>query len=397
MPEPEDLLQRDVAAIDSISAVPTILDVVCRTTGMKFAAVARVTEERWMACSVLDYLEFGLKPGGELKLETTICNEVRCVRLPVVIDEVSEDPLYRDHHTPKMYGFQSYISMPIFLPGGEFFGTLCALDPRPHRLNTPEVLGMFRLFAELISSHLGALERIADSEQQVNAERQVSQRREQFIGVLGHDLRSPLGAISMGALMLKEGGLNEDQEATVAMMERNVAKISDLVDDVMDLTRGRLGGGISLKDLTDVPLEPMLRQIVEQEQTIRQQPVIECEFAINQRVSYDRNRMGQLFSNLLSNAMKYGLPGVPVAVRASADQEKFTLSVRNGTHPISPEELKKLFLPFMRGPGAKEEKGLGLGLYIASEIAASHGGKIEAVSGEGEMCFTFTMPVRQAA
>lgn len=393
----EDSLQRDVAAVNSISAVPTILDVVCRTTGMKFAAVARVTEDRWVACSVLDSLDFGLKPGGELKLETTICNEIRCARQPVVIDEVREDPLYRDHHTPKIYGFQSYISMPIFLPGGEFFGTLCAIDPSPHRLNTPEIMGMFRLFADLISSHLGALERVANSEQQVTAERQVSQRREQFIGVLGHDLRSPLGAISMGAVILKESGLNGDQEATVAMMERNVTKIADLVDDIMDLTRGRLGGGISLEHLTDAPLEPMLRQIVEQEQTVRPQPVIECEFAIDQPVSYDRNRMGQLFSNLLSNAMKYGRPGVPVMVRASADQEWFILSVTNGTDPIPQEELDKLFLPFMRGPGAREEKGLGLGLYIASEIAASHGGKLEAMSGEGEMCFTFTMPVRQAA
>ncbi|WP_038167389.1 GAF domain-containing sensor histidine kinase [Verrucomicrobium sp. BvORR106] len=393
----EDSLLRDVAAVNSISAVPTILDVVCRTTGMKFAAVARVTEDRWVACSVLDSLDFGLKPGGELKLETTICNEIRCARQPVVIDEVREDPLYRDHHTPKIYGFQSYISMPIFLPGGEFFGTLCAIDPSPHRLNTPEVMGMFRLFADLISSHLGALERVVNSEQQVTAERQVSQRREQFIGVLGHDLRSPLGAISMGAVILKESGLNGDQEATVAMMERNVTKIADLVDDIMDLTRGRLGGGISLEHLTDAPLEPMLRQIVEQEQTVRPQPVIECEFAIDQPVSYDRNRMGQLFSNLLSNAMKYGRPGVPVMVRASADQEWFILSVTNGTDPIPQEELDKLFLPFMRGPGAREEKGLGLGLYIASEIAASHGGKLEAMSGEGEMCFTFTMPVRQAA
>lgn len=393
----EDPLQRDVAAVNSIPGVPTILDVVCRTTGMKFAAVARVTEERWVACSVLDNLDFGLKPGGELKLETTICNEIRCGKQPVVIDEVREDPLYRDHHTPKLYGFQSYISMPIFLPGGEFFGTLCAIDPSPHRLNTPEVTGMFRLFADLISSHLGALERVVKSEQQVTAERQVSQRREQFIGVLGHDLRSPLGAISMGAVILKESGLNEDQEATVAMIERNVTKIADLVDDIMDLTRGRLGGGISLEHLTDAPLEPVLRQIVEQEQTVRPQPVIECEFAIDQPVSYDRNRMGQLFSNLLSNAMKYGRPGVPVLVRAFADREWFTLSVTNGTDPIPPEDLDKLFLPFMRGPGAREEKGLGLGLYIASEIAASHGGKLAAISGEGEMCFTFTMPVRQAA
>ena len=72
---PDDL-QADVAAIARIEAVPTILDVVCRTTGMGFAAVARVTEDRWIACSVLDEIDFGLKPGGELKVDTTICHEI---------------------------------------------------------------------------------------------------------------------------------------------------------------------------------------------------------------------------------------------------------------------------------------------------------------------------------
>ena len=69
--------EADLAAIDRIQAVPTILEVVCRTTGMGFAAVARVTEERWIACAVRDDIEFGLQPGGELKLETTICHEIR--------------------------------------------------------------------------------------------------------------------------------------------------------------------------------------------------------------------------------------------------------------------------------------------------------------------------------
>src|SRR3954463_14866340 len=105
-----DDLQADVAAIARIPAVPTILDVVCRTTGMGFAAVARVTEDRWIACRVRDDIAFGLVPGDELKIETTICNEIRHSREPVVIDHVAEDPAYRGHHTPAMYGFQSYIS-----------------------------------------------------------------------------------------------------------------------------------------------------------------------------------------------------------------------------------------------------------------------------------------------
>src|SRR5436190_24356911 len=84
-------LQADVETVSRIEAVPTILDVVCRTTGMRFAAVARVTEERWIACSVLDQIDFGLKPGSELKVETTLCHEIRQSREAVSIENVAED------------------------------------------------------------------------------------------------------------------------------------------------------------------------------------------------------------------------------------------------------------------------------------------------------------------
>ena len=125
-----DDFQADIAAIQNIDAVPTILDVVCRTTGMGFAAVARVTEDRWIACGVKDEIAFGLEPGGELKVETTICHEIRESREAVIINHVAEDRLYCGHPTPALYGFQSYISMPIILSNGRFFGTLCAIDPR---------------------------------------------------------------------------------------------------------------------------------------------------------------------------------------------------------------------------------------------------------------------------
>src|SRR5271156_1920408 len=97
--------QLDVESVSRIAAVPTILDVVCRTTGMGFAAVARVTEDRWVACSVLDRIGFGLKPGGELQVETTICHEIRQSREPVIINDVAEDQDWRHHATPARYGF----------------------------------------------------------------------------------------------------------------------------------------------------------------------------------------------------------------------------------------------------------------------------------------------------
>jgi GAF domain-containing protein len=179
----------DVAAVNRIEAVPTILEVVCRTTGMGFAAVARVTEERWIACGVRDEIKFGLQPGDELQVETTICHEIQRSREAVVINHVAEDEAYCGHPTPAMYGFQSYISMPIILADGTFFGTLCAIDPRPAKVKTPETVGMFKLFAELIAFHLDAIKRLDSSEASLLDERTTAELREQFIAVLGHDLR----------------------------------------------------------------------------------------------------------------------------------------------------------------------------------------------------------------
>src|ERR1700691_4900958 len=174
----------DIATIGSIEAVPSILQVVCHATGMGFAAVARVTEGRWVACSVLDQIKFGLKPGGELKVETTICHEIQQSREPVVIDHVAEDDSWRHHATPAMYGFQSYISVPIILADGSFFGTLCAIDPRPRRLDGQEIIGMFKLFADLIAANLNADRRLAASEADLLQERATAECREQFIAVL---------------------------------------------------------------------------------------------------------------------------------------------------------------------------------------------------------------------
>ena len=160
----QDKFQADVDIIASISAVSSILDVVCQMTGMGFAAVARVTEGRWIACAVKDQIDFGLAAGDELPVETTICHEIRQLPAPVVIENVSTDELYSTHQTPLMYGFQSYVSFPIHLSDGEFFGTLCAIDPLPRSLRSPQTLATFTLFADLIGQHLEGARKLAQTE-----------------------------------------------------------------------------------------------------------------------------------------------------------------------------------------------------------------------------------------
>lgn len=383
----------DIAVIQRISAVPTILDVVCRTTGMGFAAVARVTEEHWIACSVLDNIHFGLQPGDELRAEATICHEIRKTGKPVAVDHAAKDPVYATHPVPQQYGFQSYVSVPIILPNGEMFGTLCAIDANPARVSTPEVLGMFTLFAELIAFHIDAEERLAQSASLLLSERDLAKMREQFIGVLGHDLRTPLGALAMGAQSLQEGGtLGAEDAGIVAMMLRSVARMSNLIEDSLDLTRGQLGGGVTLETQSELSVEPVLRQALAEMRIVWPGRAIEARFDLQERIDYDRRRMAQLFTNLLSNAMIYGHADQPVRVVAQSRDGKFELSIANAADPIPPERLQRLFEPFQRGDTEIYRKGLGLGLYIASAIAKSHGGQLTATSDEKETRFTFSMP-----
>jgi signal transduction histidine kinase len=383
-------LSADIAAVQGIAAVPRILEVVCRSTGMGFAAVARVIEQRWVCCAVRDEIAFGLAPGGELELETTICHEIRQSHEAVVIDNVAEDAAYCGHHTPAKYGFQSYISMPIILADGTFFGTLCAIDPRPARLNTPQTVGMFKLFAELIATHLEAVGRLAASEARLLNERETSELREQFIAVLGHDLRNPLASIAAGARMLAKEDSKQATGEILGLIQKSVARMSALIDNVLDFARGRLGSGIALKR-SPQSLEPVLNHVIAELRASSPERTIEARFDLTKQVDCDGGRIGQLFSNLLGNSITHGTAASPVRVHATTPGGD--LSVANSGDPIPPEALERLFQPFYRVSAQDSRQGLGLGLYIASEIARAHRGTITVASSPQETSFTFQMPL----
>ncbi len=147
----------DISAVQRVPGVEKMLEEVCALTGMGFAAVARVTSERWIACQLIDRIEFGLKSGDELVIKTTICDEIRASGRGVYIDHVGANPEWRTHHTPALYGFESYISVPIILADGSFFGTLCAIDPRPRQMSLAALVPRIEAMAAQIAGELGRL------------------------------------------------------------------------------------------------------------------------------------------------------------------------------------------------------------------------------------------------
>lgn len=386
-------LQDEIAAARDIKIVPTILDTVCRLTGMGFSALARVTDERWIACAVDDRIDFGLKPGGELKLETTICHEIRQARTGVVISDVQADPIYCDHHTPALYGFRSYISMPIIRPDGSWFGTLCAIDPEPRDLGRPEIQATFRMFADLLAFHLDASDQLSASESRLADEVATGELREQFIAVVGHDLRNPLASIDAGLAML--GKTLEPRRATAILgqMQSSVRRMSSLIDNILDFARGRLGGGISLT-AADVEIKPLIRQIVTELAASHSDRQITHHCGSGGAVvRCDPQRIGQLLSNLLGNAITHGADAAPIVVSCAATDQTFSLTVTNRGAEIPRAARARLFHPFARGAETVGREGLGLGLYIASEIAKAHSGTLTVASSAEETSFTFSMPI----
>jgi len=147
-------LKAEAIALGGNEQLQAILRDICATTGMGFAAIARVTEQRWIACLVEDRIDFGLDPGDELKIHETICDEIRDSGAAVVIDDVSDDIKWSRHPIPVIYGFKSYCSFPVYLEDGTFFGTLCAIDPEPRRVTDEAIIEMFANYARTVGAIL---------------------------------------------------------------------------------------------------------------------------------------------------------------------------------------------------------------------------------------------------
>lgn len=386
-------IERDIALISRSDVVPSILEVVARTTGMRFTAVARVTDTHWIACAVYDRIHFGLVPGSELVLESTICNEIRQHHQPVLFGHASEHPVFSTHATPKMYGFESYVSIPIMLSDGSFFGTLCAIDPAPAKLDDPNILQTLQLFTRLIASQYEAEQRRDSAELALLDEQSTARLRDQFVAVLGHDLRNPVQSISMGADML-ERDLPDGRERRIAgHIQRSCQRMTELITNVMDFARGKLGEGIALSLERSLDLAGDMEHVISEIQRAHPARQIEVRIDLHDAFACDRRRIGQLLGNLLSNAITHGSEKTPVQVSLSNTESTFEMAVQNAGKPIDADKIERLFQPFTRGTSSSPRPGLGLGLYIASEIARAHGGTLQAASSPAVTRFVFRMPI----
>lgn len=218
----------------------------------------------------------------------------------------------------------------------------------------------------------------------------VEEAREQFIGILGHDLRIPLSAILMGVEFLLRANLPRHQVTTATRILRSARRMDAMIRDVLDFARGRLGGGIPLKR-EGCDLGRISAAQVDEMKQAHPGRTIRCETTGGLRGDWDPDRLEQALSNLIGNAVQHGVDPIRIIAR-NDDGDEVSLTVHNQGTPIPAAMIPSLFEPFGRRERGGSQ-GLGLGLYIVSEIVHAHGGTISVSSSESEgTMFTIKLP-----
>jgi len=215
--------------------------------------------------------------------------------------------------------------------------------------------------------------------------------RDRFIGILGHDLRNPLNVTAMATQnLLSSNALAERERKQVQMIERAAERMARMVNDVLDFTRGHLGGGIPVTPRED-DMGGICRAAVEEAKTGNPGRTLVVHTEGDLRGNFDRDRVLQAIGNLVGNAIQHGADPVTVVAREAADQRAVETSVSNRGKPIPAAMIAKLFEPFSHA-GDVEKGTLGLGLFIVGQIALAHGATCAVSSSNDETVFTIRWP-----
>lgn len=387
MDENEKAAAAIVATIARVDAIPLLLPLAYEISAMRVAILVPVAGDVWTAGAVYDG-STEVKAVEQLILGELLHVEHGPLSQPFFITKTSSGP------EGSMTLIVCSIATPIVLANGRCFGLLCVIPPTFIAIDDPRIFSMFKLLSATIALQVDQLEILDREASAFIDERAAGQLREQFIAVLGHDLRTPLHAITMSSDALARR-LTDPWGATIASrIKANARRMAALIDDVLDFARANLGGGVEV-DLNEVEnINCGLAMVVQEIRDAQPDCEIISQIEVGRSVLCDLGRIQQVASNLIANALTHGASHSPIRFTARADERDLVLEVWNTGEPIPPESLGKLFEPFWRHSTSKNRNGLGLGLHICSHIVRAHGGQISVTSTrEGGTQFVARLPL----
>ena len=226
--------------------------------------------------------------------------------------------------------------------------------------------------------------------------------KEMFLAVLGHDLRTPLGAVLMSSqFMLDTGDLIEPHLTLTTRIVRSAARMNAMVDDLLDFTRSQLGSGVPVVR-AEMDMAKVVRHAVDELEAARPETLIEMSSSGDVCGAWDEARMSQVLTNLLGNAAQHGTGERPINVQLRGERDSVVIVVHNFGKVIPASEIFGIFSPFKRLKTGelveRDSSNLGLGLFIADRIVKAHSGTIDVTSSaDAGTFFTVRLPRDSAA
>lgn len=375
--------------VDTIRDMQAVLHAVTEFSGLETAVFSRIERNRWCARAVLDGGGFGIEPGHVYPVGDVLCEIVGATLTPLAVGDLTHHAQYRTHPTRTKFGAEAYVGVPVKFDDGTLIGTLCALSKRP-KPRTDRAVPLMSLLGQLVAHEL-QLENVAQhTETRLKSEQSTAEERERFLAMVAHDLRNPLTSIRTNAEVLARN-VADDLRSAAGRILGVTERMVRLIDDLLDLSRGRIGAGIALRRVRLQP-KSFLAAFLAELAAANPQATLKSELhdLVPFTDAWDGDRVAQLLDNVISNAIQHG-EGKPVVVRARLVGRTAQIDVLNNGAAIPDDVLETLFEPFHRT--SAPTRGLGLGLYIAHQIARAHGGDIRARTREGETCLRVTLPL----
>jgi signal transduction histidine kinase len=315
-------------------------------------------------------------------------------RLSELLALITEPPDPKAEPTPPLPS-ASHLSVPL-IGLDQVVGLLLVEHSSPEAYDGQE-LQILAVVASQLGNYL-TLVRLLAEQQRVNAELQrTSTFQEMLVGIVGHDLRNPLSAITMAASLLLRRTEDERTLTTLGRIISSANRAARITRNLLDLTRARLGAGIPI-ERQRVNLGVLLQEALSESRLTHPERTIELGALPHEPLwaEVDADRLAQVLGNLLSNAATYSPPGTPVRLSLEHRGEWLQMDVHNEGPPIPPDVLRHIFDPFKRG-GSTDRQGLGLGLYIVQALMQAHGGRVEVRSREREgTTFRLLLPCSSA-
>ena len=364
-----------------------ILEELCSQTKMRYGLIRKKDGAKWGNWCVYDYHSQQIVDKNS-DTYVKIYQEIRTGFSPIYIDDSTQCTVDQWAHVLQEFGLKSYISYPIVNKNDAIVGHMSFMNAEPVHLDRNKLETLLPVCSDLIALNFNTIFGLNNVRKELKQELSYTKNRELILTALAHDLNNPVSIVKVISQYLMGSVKDDNQKRLIKKIEEASFRMKGMIDDILDFSSIRLENKPSIIN-EYCRIDTLIRQILSEYELLHHKKLI-ANIEVPTEIRCDQHKMGRAFSNLIGNAIKHGNPDKNIEINASIEDGQFIFSVTNDViFQQHLSDLSNLFEPFTRGSNSK---GLGLGLFIAHEIAKLHKGAITVHLDHNTITFKLVIP-----